>query len=103
MGSGKLQAIEWTPLRRVLARLMSALSEESHCAGWMVDTEFALWALVVGDPVSKLWAAGSDEIAGLRELAELTGSWIAWAEGWREERPVALGDWIEVYAARSRT
>jgi hypothetical protein len=100
MSDGELTPIEWTPLRRVLARMMSDLSEDCYCAGWLTDTEFSLWALVVGDPNRGAWSVQPMEIEALRELAELSGAWIVWPRGWNREAPVALGDWVEVYAAR---
>lgn len=79
-----LPAVEWTPLATALESLMSDLSEECWCAGWLVDTEYAVWDLMHGDLTS--WGQGpfgtvEDAVAPIRAVAELAGLWIVWRDG----------------------
>jgi len=37
-----------SPQARLLARLMSDISEDHFCAGWLIGCEYALWADLTG-------------------------------------------------------
>ena len=51
----------------LLARLMSAISEERWCAGWLGGLEYDLWDAVVGKSES---VCSSEEIEQLKYLSE---------------------------------
>lgn len=70
-------------LRRGLRDLMSNISEEEYCAGWLGGLEYSLWAIVVGD------AETFGDLEGmrlkwytseLRRLSELTDGWWIWSD-----------------------
>ena len=80
-----------------LAELMSGISEGHYCAGWLIDLEYILWAMLQGgnrefgfSPVEQ------DDIDRMRELSGLVGGWIWWKDG---EHPfIPLAEWETKYA-----
>jgi hypothetical protein len=71
-----------------MVSLMSDISEECYCAGWMAGLEFAIWrALKDGN----LWYGQSEmdkeKLLRIKELSEETGGWIVW---WDEENEEGL-------------
>lgn len=70
---------ELTPDQQKLSDLMSELSEEYYCAGWLMGLEYALWEAVIGkrstfggSPLEKA------DIDNLRFFSEKCGGWIYW-------------------------
>ncbi len=77
-----------------LIDLMSDISEEALCAGWMADNEYRLWAMLVEPDDSRVYAradVSSEQIAEMRRLSELIGGWIEYVVGDDIER----GAWGE--------
>ena len=77
--------------------LMSDISEDCWCAGWMDDLEYRLWKMCVGgsreygqDRVSEA------QIQLLRELSKRCGGWIIFHDI-TEETFVSLREWEELY------
>ncbi len=63
--------------RNALAALMSSLSEDLWCAGWLTGTEHALWKMVQGGP--REWGMGEvsqRQVDLLRLLSEEAEGWI---------------------------
>ncbi len=96
---GGLEQVE--PDRRgfalALDMLMSAISEEWWCAGWMLDIEYDLWALVCGDKQEgRMYKAlyESGEMEALTALSEKCNGW------WTADGFVELPVWREMYANR---
>ena len=88
-----------------LATAMSELSEEQYCAGWLIDTEFYVWAMLVGDaPLD--WGFGAVEpsaIEEIRALSEEANGWVVWRG--KVERDagtvfVPMAEWLPMYEAR---
>ena len=62
-----------------LASLMSDISQEHYCAGWMNDLEQRLWGMLQGKDRQYGNGVVSDaNIAQLRSLHEKCGGWIVW-------------------------
>lgn len=60
-----------------LEQVMSDLSEDYWCAGWLIGTARALWRAAEHD--ERVWGLGrlsDEEVKTLRELSELTGGWF---------------------------
>lgn len=87
-----------TPEQRALADLMSDLSEEAFCAGWMHGLEHSAWEIAHGriDSYGNLGKASLDAYRGdLLRLSSACGGWIVWWEGEHDEGEmwVPLADW----------
>ena len=66
-----------TAPQRALAEYMSDLSEDTTCAGWLVELEYMLWETVLGRRTASRWLAfAPSEVARLRDLAQACGGWI---------------------------
>ncbi len=61
----------------LLVKVMSQISEEQWCAGWLGGREYILWDAVVGREKA---ACSSEEIEQLKYLSEKCGGWIIWDE-----------------------
>lgn len=93
--------------QRVLADLMSDLSEECWCAGWLHNTEVDVWAMLVGDRDS--WGMGlaeayAPELESIKLMAEQLGVWIVWDGDpvKANMRAVPLTEWEATYAATAK-
>jgi hypothetical protein len=85
--------------QRALFTLMSAISEDCWCAGWLTENEFELWARVKGDR-GRAYGHGSvaiQALADLQDIAIACNGWIVWGNG----RPAFLpmNEWLRLYAA----
>jgi len=80
----------------LLARLMSDVSEERWCAGWLGGLEYILWDAVLGRQKS---ACSSEEIEQLKYLSEKCGGWIIWDEQSKGEKFVPMQEWLRLYEA----
>jgi hypothetical protein len=93
-----------SPRQLELADLMSEISEDCYCAGWLIGTEFVLWGAVLNGPIE--WGCGDvteEQVAALRRLSGEIGGWIAWEVS---DDPMNTGpvfvpivEWRERYAA----
>jgi hypothetical protein len=60
----------------LLQRLMSDISEEYYCAGWLTGLEFELWAMVQGGKRAfGMSEVTESEVAQLKQLSEQCGGW----------------------------
>lgn len=91
-----------------LADLMSDISEECWCAGWMSGLEFTLWRIINGGERQYGQGGITDEqVAELKQLSELIGGWIYWYDDtdnpeadpseWGE-RFISLNDWLVMFS-----
>lgn len=84
-------------------RLISDLSEELWCAGWLTNCEFELWARIqqyrrTGHCSAWGFSTGEDidkEIALLDEAVRTTGSWARWAD--KACEPVLVENWLAMH------
>jgi len=83
----------------LLINVMSAISEERWCAGWMQNLEYVLWDAVIGRRED---ICSPEEIKQLKYLSEKCGGWIVWDEQAKGERFVPMQDWVRLYEAQRR-
>lgn len=90
---------EQTITTGLLRKLMSGISEEYWCAGWLSGLEYALWDTVTGKekPICSL-----EQIEQLKYLSEKCGGWIIWDEQAKAERFVPMEQWLRLYEAKRR-
>jgi len=81
---------------RLLARLMSDLSEEHWCAGWMSNCEYALWSDMTGREVRGRmgWGLSKEEVEELRVAHELAEGWIMWSDELGETVYLPTEEWL---------
>jgi len=83
--------------RDMLGRMMSDLSEDFWCAGWMHDLEFTLWdALANGPRGFGFGTLGESELARLKHLHEVAGGWWTFQDGAESEIFVTTDEWMEI-------
>jgi len=83
----------------LLKKLMSAISEERWCAGWMHGLEYTLWDMVTG---RRTGVCSREEIEQLKYLSEKCRGWIIWDEQSRDEKFVPMQEWVRLYEAWNR-
>ena len=93
-----------SPAARLLARLMSDLSEEYRCAGWLIDCEYALWAELTGEQLlnERGWGISEEEKEELRLLQELAGGWVIWSDESGGRMFLPIEEWRAHLASRGR-
>jgi hypothetical protein len=83
-----------------LAELMSNISEECYCAGWMMGLEYALWDMVLGGSRRYGQSEASEaQVTEMRRLSERAGGWVRWQDDVGEVF-VPLDEWVAEYASR---
>ena len=86
-----------TPLQRALYELMSEISEDCWCAGWMMGNEFALWdAIVTGDRTYGMSFMDENLLASVKALSDQIGGWIEWRD---DEQGLPVGEWGPYFIA----
>jgi hypothetical protein len=87
-----------------LPGLMSELSEEHWCAGWLTGLEFSLWAMVKGDATTVFGMGQITErqLQLLKLLSEETGVWWHWPDDGDGPEPISLEEWEPLYAERMK-
>ena len=91
--SYKDSADKLTPKQRELYLLMSEISEDCYCAGWMHGNEFRLWDAVTdaADPLHYgMSEIAREDVDRLRALHEEIGGWIEWCD---DSDGLPLGEW----------
>lgn len=85
-----------------LAHLISYLSEDCWCAGWLIDCEHQLWdaATRSGDFEWGLGVVPRRYLDTLLGLAEASRQWVEWTDD--GARPVPLNEWIVRHIEWSR-
>lgn len=76
---------------RQLAELMSSISEDHFCAGWMSGTEHRLWQMVEGGDREWMGPVEESEVAQLKALSDKCGGWIVYGDGGEEF--VSIEEW----------
>lgn len=82
-----------TPDQRILADLMSDISERCYHAGWENNLEYVLWdAVINGERKFGQDIITSEDIERLKLLSERAGCWII-NDDVKEETAISLSDW----------
>ena len=82
----------------LLVKIMSAISEECWCAGWICrNLEYMLWDAITGRRKN---LCSPEEIEQLKYLSEKCGGWIIWDEQAKGERFIPMQDWLRLYEAK---
>lgn len=78
-----------------LRSLMSDLSEDCWCAGWLSDCEHSLWGFVTEGPGR--WGMGAvDQLAvdELRCLSDKAGGWWTWSDALDGNAFMPMAEWL---------
>ncbi|MBI2091343.1 MAG: hypothetical protein HYT78_21825 [Deltaproteobacteria bacterium] len=81
----------------LLRKVMSGISEDYWCAGWLHDLEYVLWDAVIG---KRKGICSPEEVEQLKYLSEKCGGWVIWDEQVKDERFVPMKEWLRLYEAR---
>jgi len=84
-----------------LAELMSEISEDHYCAGWLSDLEYSLWSIVTGARAN-MFGFGPVEwwkMRRLKALSSATGGWIERHRDAEHETFVPLDAWLTRFAS----
>lgn len=81
-----------------LYQLMSDISEDCYCAGWLIGNEYRLWNAITDPNDDRRYGMSEiaeDDIARLRELSAHAGGWWMWED--KDDSPgamfIALAEW----------
>lgn len=89
--------------REALRELMSDISEDCWCAGWLHGLEYSLWSMVQGgDRKFGMDEVRQHEVDELRRLSEEAGGWWAFPDDATDEVFVPMADWLAQYAAQAQ-
>ena len=81
----------------LLRKVMSGISEEYWCAGWMHNLEYMLWDVVAD---RRKGICSPEEIEQLKYLSGKCGGWIVWDEQGKGKRFVPMHEWLRLYEAQ---
>lgn len=96
MTDGPAVPPEW----HTIPKLVSDISEDFYCAGWLVDAEFAVWRMIQQGGGWGMGAAGDipETLGALRSLACSTGHWVRWdSDAEPPTQPIPLSEWEPLY------
>lgn len=85
--------------QRALYNLMSDISEECYCAGWMSQNEYTLWEMVVDPKAERRYGMGTvtdEQIADLVAISTEVGGWIRWRDD-DDDKNLPAEDWGPVF------
>ena len=80
-----------------LRKVMSCISEERWCAGWMSKLEHMLWDAGTGRREN---LCTPEEIEQLKVLSGKCAGWIIWDEQAKNKRFVPMQDWLRLYESQ---
>lgn len=81
--------------QRALYQLMSDISEDCYCAGWMNGNEYTLWEMLTTPTAPRNYGMGqvSDrDIAEMRAISNDIGGWIRWHDD-ADEPDLPANEW----------
>lgn len=85
--------------QRVLANLISDISEEGWAAGWMDTLEYSLWHMILHGPAQYGFKLVDEQtIQQLNLLSEQAGCWIAYDDV-TQETAIPLPEWQKMFQA----
>ena len=90
-----------------LVDLLSDISEDCYCAGWLLDCEHEIWEMVAAPGPAADYRWGMAQVTAvalerLRVLSAACGGWVRWRDRDRERTGgpvfVPLAEWTERHA-----
>lgn len=84
----------------LLLSLMSEISEDHYCAGWLINLEFILWETIFESP-NKYFGDSPISIANIAKLLELTyrcQGWWTWSDDQKGETFLPYEEWLPIYS-----
>ena len=84
-----------------LLGLMSGISEEFWCAGWLIGLEFDLWNAAANAKYGQ-GAITERQVTLLRLLSEECDGWWHWRDGADNPEFVRLNEWREIVERHRR-
>lgn len=82
-----------TPKQREMYDLMSEISEDCWCAGWMMGLEYAIWgAMRDGDLSYGMNSMEPETLEKVRALFNELGGWIVWKDDLTDDG-MPIDDW----------
>jgi hypothetical protein len=91
-------------VREALLRMMSDLSEDCWCAGWLQNLEFTLWEAMNSGNKELGWGGVAErDFARMKHLHEMAGGWWVWAEGENRQRFVTTEEWLTIIDKKNET
>jgi hypothetical protein len=88
----------------MLVVLMSDISEDCWCAGWLMGCEYSLWS-IKENAEDRTWGmawVSDDDCAKLRELSAQCGGWWIWDREAGGNVFLTLEEWEPLYATRMK-
>lgn len=85
--------------QRALYQLMSDISEECYCAGWMSGNEYTLWRMVSDQTEERRYGmheVEAEQIDDMRAISAEIGGWIRWRDD-DEDKDLASDEWGPVF------
>lgn len=82
-----------------LASLMSDISEDHYCAGWLIGLEYTLWRAVMRHPESYVFGfrpIETEQVAELKALAEELKGWVVWDDD-IGEKFIPIDEWLPMF------
>lgn len=105
-----MQELTWK--QEALYRLMSDISEDCWCAGWLIGNEYTLWEMVADPAAERRYGQGQvseRDIQAMREISAEIGGWVRWHDDHDEPdfpssewgiRFIAMPEWLPMYEKR---
>ncbi len=95
---GSVPAMQGSEDWRIVACIISDVSEECYAAGWMQHAEYDVWRLMIegGSWGQRNASEVGEELGALRSLSQRFDVWVTWCDEHGEE-PMRLDDWQRVY------
>ena len=85
--------------QRALYQLMSDISEDCYCAGWMSGNEYTLWTMVANQDADRRYGLGEVELQQIEELRAIStevGGWIRWRDD-DDDKSLPPSEWGPVF------
>ncbi len=84
---------DMTDQQRELYEVMSDISEDCYCAGWMLGLEYAIWgALQDGDRSYGMSEMDAAQLERCRVLAKELDGWVIWYDD-DKDAELPLDEW----------
>lgn len=95
---GSVPAMQGTEEWRRIGAIISDISEDMYCAGWMQHAEYDVYRLMTE---GGRWGMGcasdaAEQLGALRSLSRRHEVWVTWCEDHGQE-PIRLDQWKPVY------